>query len=990
MSAPRQATIPFEHVEAELAAFPFASEASFQLGVSSLNPLIGGRDKDKLWQAAEKDVLNTLPSIPPDEAVAIRDRLWFDSPQLNQTIPDISKPTLLHEYLRRLAGSYLDAYGRPVEVNEVKINVGGRAAPEARLRWSWMCRALPPDLLRVARDVVDADGDPFPLNPAIEQMLRDRGFAETHLHLGASPDFSLAWAALMYGLIKDDSSSTDFESLGAYFDHGRELGSWLLHAAVARFVLADWLFNCALSGSSPVGLLQFACSHAGRRLNAVECNRLATLLSEVKHGRWIDLKLSRLGVSPQQHVKTRFALTRALYRRLIDPPALFRDRQTERHALRTLYKPESRSDVYSNDPLARVVGWHQTEAVSPETLFIRAALRYIEQGKGDADFAPLFWQVIRIRCLIYRHVVQRPLTPGLQWFVRFFARIKPLRKHIPESVLMSTAARICGREAGLRSLEVRLGTEDGVTACLEKIRQVERAMLPGEKPSILNLLWPDKEKRNPSNKEGIEAAGLEVGALFHFSRKRGGGWERGSPNAYGLDHSYPRTGRGLPKDAGNPSGFRFARFYLEQRRHAQALVSVFQMYPCATRTVRGFDLCTDEAGVPVWVMAPLIRWVRDAGRQAAVQLKRRGEFKIPPPRISVHAGEDFVHLLTGLRRLDESVTHLRLEEGDRLGHALALGVDPQVWSGRAGRVVLTAEERLFDLIWEWSCYARHGIGVASERLAYVRTKMVRLASRIFGRSYAPEDLMDFVDRLHTEQELRMEGFPDKPTLRVHNLRRQAERDVRGSDEPEQEGLRLLRAYLGDAGVWWRGRVPETVDLRNVEHEQAALSELQNGLRRKIGRLCLTVEVNPSSNVLIGDLGNFVGHPLWRLKPIIPTDAIPPLSVCIGSDDPLTFATTLPHEYQLLFDALIMMGRSHDEAMRWIDEARDAGMQARFTLPPESQSATCRLVTRSACPGETGKPSQSALTRSSRYNTLSPGSGSQKGQPSSVTNLPLLV
>jgi hypothetical protein len=933
VSHSRLAIIPFEHLEAELAAFPFASEASFYLGIPSLEPLVSR--KNELWRAAEKHVLNTLPSVPPDEAVAIRDKLWFDSSTPDQILP---KPVPLHEYLRRLAENYLDARGRPVEASTPGTGARGRAAPEARLRWSWMCRALPPDLLRVARGVVDPDGDPFPLNPAIEQVLRDRGFAETHLHLGASPDFSLAWAALMHGLTRDESGHADFESLGAYFDHGRELGSWLLCAAVVRLVLAQWLFDSGPLATSSKGLLNFACTHRGHRLNVIDCNRLAILLSEVRHGRWVDLKRSRLASGPYENLVTRFAQTRALYRRIIGPPDLFRDRQTERRALRGLYKPENRYDVYSNDPLARIVGWHPTEAVSPETLFVRAALNYIEQDNEDSDFAPLFWQVMRIRCLIYRHVVQRPLTPGLQWFVRFFGRIKPLRKNISEKVLTSTAAHICGKDLGLRSLEVRLGTEEGVTDCLEKVRQVERAIFPSNKTAVLGLSKSDKENHDSAHKEVNETTRLEVGALFHFSRKRGGGWERGSPNAYGVDHSYPRAfrtriGSKPLKDVGNPSGFRFARFYLQQRRHAQALVSVFQKYPRALRTVRGFDLCTDEAGVPVWVMAPLIRWVRDAGRQAVIHLKSRGEFTIPPPRISVHAGEDFVHLLSGLRRLDDSVTHLCLEEGDRLGHALALGVDPHIWSDRAGRVVLTSEERLFDLIWEWGCYARQGIGVASERLAYVRTEMVRLARFIFGRSYAPEDLMDFVDCLHKEKELRAEGFPDNPTLRANNLRRQKEQE-KGEDEIETQGHRLLRAYLGDEKIWRRGRVPETVDLRNVKHEQAALNQLQAGLRRKVGRLCLTIEVNPSSNLLIGDLGNFVGHPLWRLKPIIPADDVPPLAICIGSDDPLTFATTLPHEYQLLFDALILMGNSHEVAMRWLDAAREAGLESRFTLPPD--------------------------------------------------------
>jgi hypothetical protein len=936
MSAPRQATIPFEHVEAELAAFPLVSEASFRLGIPTLEPLVSLKSNDKLWRAAEKHILNTLPSVPPDEAVAIRDKLWFDSSNPHQTI---TKPISLLKYLRRIARSYLDEQGRPIEVATPETYTRGRAAPEARLRWSWMCRALPPDLLRVARDVVDADGDPFPLNPTLQQVLRDRGFAETHLHLGASTDFSLAWAGLMRGLIRDERRHSDFESFGAYFNHGQDLGSWILYAAVVRLILAEWLFNSQSSNSSSEDLLQFTYNH--RRLGVVERHRFATLLSEFRHGRWFTSARSDLAHEPNEHLAKRYARTRSLYHRLIGPPDIFRDRENERRTLRALYNPESRHDVYSNDPLARVVGWHPTEDVSPETLFVRAAFRYIEQNNKNSEFASLFWQVIRIRCLVYRHVVQRPLKPGLQWFVRFFARIKPLRQNISERVLTSTAARICGQDVGLRSLEVRLGTEEGVSDCLEKIRQVEKAMFPSSKDTGLRppQFRLNKDKRNATN-QGINGEeGLEVGVLFHFSRKRGGGWELGKLNAYGLDHSYPRTvrtriGSQPLRNVGNPSGFRFARFYNEQRRHAQALVSVFQKYPLALRTVRGFDLCTDEAGVPVWVMAPLIRWVRDAGQQAAIHLKSRGEFKIPPPRISVHAGEDFVHLQTGLRRLDESVTYLHLEEGDRLGHALALGVDPSIWCVRAGRVILTRDERLFDLIWEWGCYARHGIGVASERLAYVRTEMVRLTRDIFGRSYAPEDLLDFVDRLHKEKELRAEGFPDNPTLRAHNLKSQEEREGKEGGEPDPDGRRLLRLYLGDERVWRRGRVPETIDLRNVGHERIALGQLQNGLRRKVGRLCLTIEVNPSSNLLIGDLGNFVGHPLWRLRPVGPEDDVAPLSVCIGSDDPLTFATTLPHEYQLLFDALILMGRSHDEAMRWIDEARNAGMQSRFTLTPD--------------------------------------------------------
>ena len=72
---------------------------------------------------------------------------------------------------------------------------------------------------------------------------------------------------------------------------------------------------------------------------------------------------------------------------------------------------------------------------------------------------------------------------------------------------------------------------------------------------------------------------------------------------------------------------------------------------------------------------------------------------MPPLRITVHAGEDFVHLLTGLRRLDDAIQHLGLEEGDRIGHGIALGLNPVTWFERTRQVVQTREERLFDLVW---------------------------------------------------------------------------------------------------------------------------------------------------------------------------------------------------------------------------------------------------------------------------------------------------
>ena len=792
-------------------------------------------------------------------------------------------PIPLSHYVRRLSEQYLDSAGRPVEAPTSGAQPPS-ATGAARLRWSWLCRALPTDLVRTVRGVVSADENAFSLSPAVERLLGEEGYAETHLHVGAAPDFPLLWANFMWALAAEEVSADALASSGACFDHGRAFGKWVLWAAVVRLLLAEWLFETdrLVQDSDLPGFMRVA---SCRRMDAGMLNDVHRLVSEFAGG--------ESGSRP-----LRFARGRAIYRALIRPLPVSRGRGAGRRP----WERRDREEVLEMDPLARVVDREEQSEHGAEGRFVRESLEYLERSEADADVARLFWQVVRVRCLLYRHLTQRPMTPGLQWFVRFFSRLRPVRSGLSMRVRMQAAVRSGGGGRGLRSLEGRVGTEDSQSKCLDTLRSVRDT--------------------------GRGAEPLEIGAVFHFSRDRGGGWRQGVANAHGLDRSYP----GLPadsrlrtrRDVGNPNGFRFARFYLEQRQHAQALVSVLRGFPEALETFRGVDLCTDEAGVPVWVMAPLVRWVREAGRGAAATLRVHGSMVIPPLRATVHAGEDFVHLLSGLRRLDDAIRRLGLEEGDRVGHGMALGLDPARWVDRVGRVVQTREERLFDLVWEWDFYASRGTEIGGDgRLRYLTSSITRLAKEMFDGTYAPDELADFVRLLHCERELQAAGFPDRA-----ESRRTAPLRTGEGDRPRA----LLREYLRSTEVWRRGRVLEPVMVGELAHERDALGRLQDGLRREVGTRGLTVEVNPSSNLLVGDLGRFDEHPIWRLRPLRPGDDVPPLAVCIGSDDPLTFATSLPQEYQLLFDTIVLSGGSHEEALGWLEHARATGMRARFTVP----------------------------------------------------------
>jgi hypothetical protein len=279
----------------------------------------------------------------------------------------------------------------------------------------------------------------------------------------------------------------------------------------------------------------------------------------------------------------------------------------------------------------------------------------------------------------------------------------------------------------------------------------------------------------------------------------------------------------------------------------------------------------------------------------------------------MHVGEDFVHLLTGLRSVAEAVWYYGLGEGDRLGHAISLGVDVRDWVRRAGRVPVSVEDRLLDLSWEWAWCARHAVGLAERRRVLIESEVSRLSKALFGKMALVQEMVELMDDCHDPLRLAEVGFPGR--WRYFNA------------QPPDHLVRRWR-YLTDPGIFARGREIEWIDPTG---EADALVDLQAGIRHVIASRGITVEVNPSSNLLIGDMGDLVAHPLWRLSPVRATGEAPPVAICVGSDDPLTFATDIRQEYQLIYDALLAAGLGEEESRSWIERVRRNGLDARFTL-----------------------------------------------------------
>ncbi|MBN1207143.1 MAG: hypothetical protein JXB05_19820 [Myxococcaceae bacterium] len=896
--APRRTPEPY--IRAEIASFPLASLKAFRHAMVELNPELDtkrGRTRE-LWMECEEKLSQHASGWSLDRLILARDFFWFGEVPGRRRVSTLA-PVSLRRYLRNLAKSFLEA--RP-GLTELFQSTDANAF-DASLHYRWLTFALPEDLLLSATCVepppTHVSADP----PLLHQQLVDTGVAEIHHHIGAGMDFSLLWASLQAELADPLLTHGALDSPALPFG-SEQLLSWLLAAAIARCVLAEFLI------------------HRGHTAPA----QLQDFVESLSHFPvWSPPRLRALH-------QTLRALAHGTDAELPDFYQLH-DLYGELHPVGTTLRaepPETLDEVWRVcDPIA--VRLELRGHNGGERWLMRHGLAYLAQQElqaeqqerrgrappGDTLFARLFWQALRMRCIYYRTVIQRPMTAGLQWFTRFAGRLGWVRTPL-HAARAEISFHVAGRGEPLRALEVRIPPGD------------TSFILAGELQELLHS-WRNVIGATSSSHRGLGEP--EFGVVVHILKERDPQlrWAAGAPPAG------DRYTHAEPQPLGTlRMGGRYADYFSNQAVRARAMVHLLRAVPRVLWLLRGLDVASDELGEPTWVLVPLYRYVHsEANLAATAAAARLGHQQPPPLRLTAHVGEDFRHLMEGLRHIFECMHYLLGHSGGRLGHATALGVEPYVWAQAAGSVMMTAEDRLWDLVFEWRLYSSYAITpdmraeAPTGRPEQVENLIRQLSSSIFRHSYEPQVLAELHHVLHLQLCRPVARVPAGGSLDGFS------RAVKMLD-PEHVRChslvsKLLTRYREDEQVFLRGQEP--VDITVDGSEIAALYAVQNALRRAVGLRGLVVEVNPSSNLLIGDLLDLRNHPVLRLYPPQPEDgAPPPVPIAVGSDDPIIFSTWLMREYTLLYEAALSAGYPERTVHDWLQRIRRMGLDSRFTVP----------------------------------------------------------
>ncbi|MDI3324872.1 adenosine deaminase [Pontibacterium granulatum] len=363
--------------------------------------------------------------------------------------------------------------------------------------------------------------------------------------------------------------------------------------------------------------------------------------------------------------------------------------------------------------------------------------------------------------------------------------------------------------------------------------------------------------------------------------------------------------------------FPFHDLYRQLTQQASLLIRILKANPGVARWVRGVDAAANEMDTPPEVFAPLFRVLKAQGIR----------------HVTYHVGEDFSHLVSGIRAIDDAIRFLPLNNGDRLGHCTAIGILPSIWRrSLPPTLTVTQENHLLDLIFVWRAM-RHNHAMF-KWASFAASEAVALAQKIFrdpqffcieqlDELFTLRDLYPLYDPLRDEArwQLRAASVWDTEYERVDKL----------LSSPEKSGLlKLYRRWLFDDDVRKQRYTMHAISTDWLPDD--ALIALQQTVMKGIAGKNLAIECPPSSNTRISQYVEVQEHHVFRWMGVDAhvVEGDVPMSICLASDDPGIFVTDIKAEFYHLFAVLTQqMKLSPHEALSYVSTLNENGRIFRF-------------------------------------------------------------
>ncbi|MCI8796118.1 MAG: hypothetical protein HFG89_04585 [Dorea sp.] len=360
--------------------------------------------------------------------------------------------------------------------------------------------------------------------------------------------------------------------------------------------------------------------------------------------------------------------------------------------------------------------------------------------------------------------------------------------------------------------------------------------------------------------------------------------------------------------------------------------------------IRGIDACSSEIYCRPEVFGQVFRYLLDL----EFPLAGKGEQRKSRLHATYHAGEDFFDIVDGIRAIDETILFCGLRRGSRIGHGLAMGIDPyEYYKYKGYKIVLPKQVLMDDIAWMLSKADEMGCTMESRLKTELKERYYNLYEEIFRRNVSNKQKASVMD-YYQSWKLRGDNPYTYCLEEGEFLQRMKRRSIRRADRYEfndrvPDNLRKVECYRNLYHAYhFNKQVREVGDERTefkMDQRYADIvCQLQEKMIQKLVKIGIGVETNPSSNYLIGTIQRYEEHPILRFnaRKLKETEKNMSLNVSVNTDDQGVFDTLLENEYALMTLAL---KKAKDEKGRtiydiediyeWIDYVRKMGVEQVF-------------------------------------------------------------
>lgn len=446
-----------------------------------------------------------------------------------------------------------------------------------------------------------------------------------------------------------------------------------------------------------------------------------------------------------------------------------------------------------------------------EAILYIKVIQKMEKAQENDTISGLFHYYLLILGLANKMLVQQPTCYGFEEFQKL--TLNGLREYSESKNYFPRYAQLAGNQLrNIKVLEGRFSPKD---------RQEKNKTL------IENILEGWKRLQKEQEIRGLPKSSLNL--VAHFIKKR-----EGRRDDY----------------------VRFKAFRQDIRHKADLLDLMIKSTPQLEKVILGIDAAASEFDTPPECFAPVFRHLRKTGIS----------------HFTYHAGEDFFHVLSGLRAIYEAIVYLNLQRCDRIGHATAAGVPIDLWYRNVGsRMLIREGEHLDNLIFSYYLISQSDDETLSKYLPILALKIDEYSYDIY-QEYQPVSM-------HIKAWLERYKDPEK-LLPIKD------------DDLKQEQRLFLNYHRKEIADRY-DKIIE-IDTFDVLGEKE-LKALQLTLLKEMHKREIVIETLPTSNVIIGNHHDFTTYHLfnWYLwkKQGYP---LPP--IVVGTDDTGIFATNIYNEY----------------------------------------------------------------------------------------------